>query len=359
MRTPGLFDSVDSKRTVIWFSCGAASAVAAYLTLKENPNALMVYCDTHSEHEDNKRFLADVEKWLNKKVDIICSQVFYDVDSVIEKTHYMSGINGAPCTVELKKIPRMNFQCYNDLHVFGYTFDEKARAESFTENNFELDLLYPLILRGITKIQCLSILQEVGIKLPYLYTLGLDHNNCIACVKASSCKYWAIIREYFPNIFQRRCEQSRKLGVRLIKLDKKTALILGKQPQERIFLDELPVGIDCTGIELRLLMSFHYRRECNMSQCEKILEYLVMIPGRRISTWQAYELFHITTLAQRIQDLRQDMKIKPLVINGQEYFINDELVTKEIWENGKLVSKTFSEYWLEPIKVEELQGVLF
>jgi hypothetical protein len=244
VRSPDLFDDIDTKRTIIWFSCGAASAVAAYLILKKNPNAILVYCDTHSEHEDNKRFLADVEKWLDKKVEIICSEAFYDVDEVIGKTRYMAGINGAPCTVELKKIPRMNFQCYNDIHVFGYTSNEKKRADDFKKVNFELDLCFILIELGITKIQCLSILQEVGIKLPYLYTIGLDHNNCLGCVKATSCKYWAIIREYFPIVFNKRVEQSRYLGVRLIKLDKNTAQILGKEPGERIFLDELPFGIE-------------------------------------------------------------------------------------------------------------------
>ena len=44
-------------RTLIWFSAGAASAVAAYLTLQRNPKALVLYCDTGSEHPDNQRFV--------------------------------------------------------------------------------------------------------------------------------------------------------------------------------------------------------------------------------------------------------------------------------------------------------------
>ena len=88
-----------------------------------------------------------------------------------------------------------------------------------------------------------------------------------------------------------------------------------------------------------------------MSQCQTILEYLIMVPGRRISTWIAYENWHITTLAQRVQDLRHDLKTKPLILNGIKYEIKDELVTK----NGK----TFSEYFLSPVKVLELQETLF
>lgn len=51
----------------VWFSCGAASAVAAKLTLERYGNL----CDVRvvnnpvaEEDEDNRRFLADVQDWL-------------------------------------------------------------------------------------------------------------------------------------------------------------------------------------------------------------------------------------------------------------------------------------------------------
>jgi len=51
-------------RTLSWFSCGAASAVATKLT----PDAEPVYCETGSEHPDNERFLQDCERWFGRKV---------------------------------------------------------------------------------------------------------------------------------------------------------------------------------------------------------------------------------------------------------------------------------------------------
>jgi len=57
----------------VWFSCGAASAVAAKKTIEK-------YGDTHTiriinnpvaeEHEDNRRFLSDVEKWLGIEIEM-------------------------------------------------------------------------------------------------------------------------------------------------------------------------------------------------------------------------------------------------------------------------------------------------
>src|ERR1035437_4209480 len=108
-------------RTVIWFSCGAASAVSAYMTLKSTPDAVLVYCDTGGEHPDNMRFLKDVEKWLHKSVIILKNKKYKDHFDVIRKERYVNGPAGARCTVELKKVLRFDFQQVDDIQIFGYT----------------------------------------------------------------------------------------------------------------------------------------------------------------------------------------------------------------------------------------------
>jgi len=88
-----------------------------------------------------------------------------------------------------------------------------------------------------------------------------------------------------------------------------------------------------------------------MSQKDKILNYLIAIPGRRISTWIAIKEFGCTTICQRAKELKDDLERKPLDLNGVKYYLESELVTRD--------GSTYSEYWLEPVKVVELQGVLF
>ena len=215
-------------RHLVWFSCGAASAVTAKLL----PESIPVYCDTSaSEHPDNLRFLADVEIWLGRKVHLIKNASMTTIDAVFEQKRYMSGIAGARCTVELKKIPRFNYQLGDDLHSFGFTYGEQKRADNLRKNNPELNLSFPLIDHQITKADCFQILTDACIELPIMYSLGYRNNNCLGCVKATSPRYWAMIRDDFPVVFQRRAEQSRVLGVRLV-------ILKG----ERIFLDELPSG---------------------------------------------------------------------------------------------------------------------
>lgn len=223
-------------RMLVWFSCGAPSAVAAKEALRlygQSHEVLVVNCDTvASEHNDNYRFRYEVEQWLGVPIVKIHSDQFAIVDEVFEKTRYMSGVNGARCTTELKKKPRLNFATPDDIHVFGYTTEEKKRIIKFEAKNPELRLKWILIELGYTKRTCLKMIQDAGIALPAMYLLGFDNNNCPGCVKGSSPWYWDMVRRHFPDVFKRRCEQSRAIGCRLVEISH----------HKRIFLDELPPG---------------------------------------------------------------------------------------------------------------------
>lgn len=218
-------------RAISWFSCGAASAVASKMMVaKYGDRCHVVYCDTMAtEHPDNQRFFDDVQKWLGVIIHRVASDTYKTVDEVFEKTRYMAGIAGARCTTEMKKVPRYAFQQPDDIHTFGFTADEFRRIERFEFNNPELKVDWVLRDEGITKDDCYAIIKRAGIATPAMYQLGYNNNNCLGCVKASSAKYWNMIRRDFPDVFERRAQQSRELGVRLT-----------RYKSERIFLDELP-----------------------------------------------------------------------------------------------------------------------
>lgn len=228
---------MSKQRHLVWFSNGAASAVTAKIAIEMGLDPLIVTCDTKvNEHPDNIRFQNDVQSWLGREIIEIKSVKYATVDDVFEARKYMSGIGGAPCTTELKKIPRQDFQrtttLFNelaDVHHFGYTVEEYRRILNFKNNNPEIISRFPLAYYGLTKGDCHKRILNAGIKTPVMYELGFNNNNCMGCVKAQSPKYWNLTRIHFPEVFKRRCEQSRKLGVRLVKIGKK-----------RIFLDELP-----------------------------------------------------------------------------------------------------------------------
>lgn len=219
------------RRTVCWFSAGAASAVATKLVLRDVPDATVAYCETRAEHVDNPRFIADCETWFGRPVERLRSDRYSDTWDVFERRRYLAGIDGALCTVELKVMPRLAWQQPSDIHVFGYTADapDIARAKRLRETYFEMKIETPLIDRGLTKAACLDMIGRVGISPPPMYAMGFQNNNCIPCVKATSPAYWALVRQRFPAEFDRMAKLSRDLDVRLCRID-----------NERRFIDEIP-----------------------------------------------------------------------------------------------------------------------
>ena len=214
-------------RSIGWFSAGAASAVAVKLYEPD----VIAYCETGSEDEDNERFIADVEKYLGRTVTRLKSDKFKDTWDVWEKKRYLAGIQGAPCTKALKVDPRIAFQRPDDIHVFGYTWDtrDRQRADALQEHYPDLDVRFPLIERKLTKANCLDLIRQYGIDPPRVYAMGFPCANCIPCVKATSPKYWALVRKEFPDQFQRMVDLSRRLNVRLTRIK-----------GERVFIDDIP-----------------------------------------------------------------------------------------------------------------------
>ena len=218
----------------VWFSCGAASAVAAKKTIEkygESHNVIVVNNPVVNEHEDNRRFLRDCENWLGQKIILATNRKYpsCDITEVFKKRKYMSGVAGAPCTKELKKEARYQFEKNNkiDWHVLGFTVDEKKRSNRFIR--YERKNLIPVLIdENLTKQDCFSILLSEGIKLPKIYELGYPNANCIGCVKSQSPTYWNLVRQTFPKVFEKRAKQSREIGAKLV-----------VRKGERIFLDKL------------------------------------------------------------------------------------------------------------------------
>jgi len=200
---------MNNERHIIWFSCGIASMITAKIVLEKIPKAEMVYCDTGGEHNDNKRIIEDFEVFSKKRITILKSK-YKDHFDVFEKTRYLNGIAGARCTVELKKRLRFDYQKANDIQYFGFTKDEKKRAQRFQKSFPEINVKFPLIELELSKKDCIKELSEIGIKLPKMYLLGFNNNNCIGCVKGGK-GYWNKIRLEFLDVFERMSKIERSL----------------------------------------------------------------------------------------------------------------------------------------------------
>ena len=216
-------------RTVCWFSCGAASAVATKIAISESKDVVIVYTEVAEEHPDNKRFLKDCEKWFGQEIQILKNEKYQgSIFSVFEKQRYIVGIAGAPCTKFLKKEVREKFEQPTDRQVFGYTADEQSRLDRFIDANNHVNIWCPLIEKSLSKEDCLAMLKNANIELPAMYRLGYHNNNCIGCVKGGA-GYQNKIRVDFPQHFERMAKLERVIGASIT-----------KSKGERVYLDELP-----------------------------------------------------------------------------------------------------------------------
>lgn len=217
----------------VWFSCGAASAAALKLTIEKYGVDVVraVNQPIAEEHEDNRRFLTEVAEWCGVEIELFTASKFPSASAVEvwDKAKAMSFPRGAPCTIQLKKKARQEWEAINnpEYHVLGFTYDEKKRHERFVLTERE-NVLPVLIDAKMTKGDCGNLVRSAGISLPVTYDMGFPNANCLGCVKATSPTYWNHVRNHFPEVFAQRAAQSRRLGVRLVRVN-----------NERIFLDEL------------------------------------------------------------------------------------------------------------------------
>jgi 3'-phosphoadenosine 5'-phosphosulfate sulfotransferase (PAPS reductase)/FAD synthetase len=230
-----------SGRIVSWFSCGAASAVATKLALRAaaDREVVIAYCDTSKrEHPDNMRFLRHCEKWFGQEILILGNDEYErDPDVVFRKTRFLVGPKGARCTAELKRSVRLEFQRPNDTVILGYTAEEYEKRHKRTQAAEPFVRFWPILWeRGLTKDDCLGMIERAGIKLPAMYRLGYRNNNCIGCVKGQA-GYWNKIRVDFPERFAEMAAIERELGRAICKRE---WVEDGVRRLERIPLDRLP-----------------------------------------------------------------------------------------------------------------------
>lgn len=233
-------------RIVSRFSCGAASAVATKLALRKygHERVEITYCDPGSEHPDNVRFLADCERWFGKPVTVLRSEKFRDTWDVWRKERFIASQHGAPCTGALKREPGFAFERPDDILIMGYTVDERRRADSLRKQNFERVIETPLIEAGLSKADCLGLIERAGIALPAMYLLGFQNNNCIGCPKGGR-GYWNMIRKHFPDAFEKMSALQRELNVAFwIEPDGTKVYLDTLDPERGIQFDE--PSIECS-----------------------------------------------------------------------------------------------------------------
>jgi len=227
-------------RMVCQFSCGAASAVATKLILAAYApdDVLIVNAFIVEEHEDNRRFLADCEKWFQHPITVLRDEKFgASTDEVWRRKRFMKGLRGAPCSLVLKRSLLATVAIPGDVNVLGFTSEEWDRFDDLVTRFPEESFRAPLIEKSLNKDDCLAMILRAGIELPMMYRLGYDNANCIGCPKGGQA-YWQNIRADFPERFTKiqTIQEGIGPGANFLRFRS------GARVNERMSLAELPAG---------------------------------------------------------------------------------------------------------------------
>lgn len=195
-----------SRPVVCWFSGGVTSAVACHEAIKlyGKENVRVIFIDTRNEHEDLYRFLEDCERWYDIPIEHLTNPKYKSIEEVWYKYLSLNVATGAICSSELKRAVREKFQRENSysFQVFGYDIDEPKRAKAMTKNYPDARAVYLLMLYGLTKKDCIEIVQNAGIEIPVGYKMGYKNNNCLrtGCTQGG-IGYWQLVEVKEPPKF--------------------------------------------------------------------------------------------------------------------------------------------------------------
>ena len=206
------------EKIIGWWSGGITSAVACKIgvDLYGKENMRIIFIDTMNEHEDTYRFMKDCAEWYGIEIETIKHDKFNSIEEVWIKNKALNNATGAICSSTLKKTVREKWQKDNtwEHQIFGFDLKESKRALGMVLNHPKTKPIFPLMMYGLNKEDCIKRVQEANIIVPSAYTLGYLNNNCLGknfgCVQGG-IGYWQKILRDNKEAFDKRAELEHKL----------------------------------------------------------------------------------------------------------------------------------------------------
>lgn len=199
-----------------WWSGGITSTVACKIAidLYGIDAVRLIFIDTRNEDEDTYRFKKDCEKWYGKEIETITSTKHESIQAVWRRYKALNNANGAVCSSELKRQVREQWQKTNTwkYQIFGFELDEAKRAISLKKNHSKTNPIFPLLMFGYSKKECIEIVQDAGIEVPRTYQLGYLNNNCFktGCTQGG-IGYWQKLQREYIDKFNTMADMEHEL----------------------------------------------------------------------------------------------------------------------------------------------------
>lgn len=195
-------------KIICWWSGGVTSAIACKIAIDTFgiDECQLIFIDTFNEDDDTYRFKKDCEEWYGKEIETITAigKKYDSIEDVWYDNLSLNVATGAICSSSLKKDVRVQWQRKNDYkhQVFGFDFSETKRALNLKKNYATAKPIFPLLMFGYSKKDCIKLLKNANIEIPQMYKLGFQNNNCFktGCVQGG-IGYWQKMKKDFPDKF--------------------------------------------------------------------------------------------------------------------------------------------------------------
>ena len=184
-------------KVIVFYSGGICSYLAAKRCVAEygKDEVLLYFNDVSYEHKTLYKFLFDGAKKLGCKL-------YIDKDGRTPFDVFAEGMMGNtrldPCSHKLKRERSHKFMKDISLDVkvaLGFSWDEMHRLEG-AKQNYKHEAIAPMTEAPyLTKTEMIKEVENDGLEIPYLYNIGMSHNNCGGfCIKAGQAHYAQLLR---------------------------------------------------------------------------------------------------------------------------------------------------------------------
>ena len=198
---------------IVLYSGGLGSYFTAKRLLEQGiakEDMILLFTDTKYEDKDLYRFLKDTTDKLG--IPLTDHSDGRDIWKVFKDHKYLGNSRIDPCSDDLKrKMSRKFIKQYkpDECRIYlGFDWTEMHRLERAQKAWLPYIVDAPLCYKPyIDKRDMKRLLKDDDIELPYLYTMGLEHNNCSGfCIKAGIGHYVTVLQ----NMPERYAEFERK-----------------------------------------------------------------------------------------------------------------------------------------------------
>lgn len=193
---------MNSRKVIAMYSGGVCSHLAAKRAVSKygRDSVTLLFSDTGIEDEDLYRFIREGAEMLGARLVTVSSGETFD--DMIRRNRALPSNRMAFCSRELKTEPAKRWVKENggELIVLGLDWTEPHRMR---QDWYGVPVWYPMGEPPyLTKTQMFDEVEADGIRIPRLYRMGFQHNNCGGGCVRGGLKAWAHLSKMLPEKFE-------------------------------------------------------------------------------------------------------------------------------------------------------------